>query len=181
MKVNSGFTLIELILVVLILALLSSLTVPAMRSTYLNGKLRTSANELVATFAYARIEAIRLGNQTVLVCPDLATSAGTTCSTGSGNWNDGWIVFESDSSGKIFQRHDPLSGGLTIAQQGSLDQGIEYLPNGMIRTPGGGGLGLGTLTITDGRGCTRALIMAMTGRVRVTLPAGQPQSDCEVP
>lgn len=77
MKKASGFTLIELMVTISILAILSTIAVPGFQALIQNSRATTLANELVSTFNYARSEAVRRG-ATVSVCSD--------------NWVTGWRV-----------------------------------------------------------------------------------------
>jgi type IV fimbrial biogenesis protein FimT len=88
MQGQTGFTIVELMMVVVIVAILLAIGVPSYR--YINNSYRMSAeiNALVGDLMYARAEAIREG-QDVAVC---VSSDGLTCS-GATTWNSGWIVF----------------------------------------------------------------------------------------
>ncbi|WP_181880992.1 GspH/FimT family pseudopilin [Crenobacter cavernae] len=63
----SGFTLIELVVVMAVAAISLAVAVPAFSSLSLNARLSDITSDLVATLNYARSEAIRR-NQTVYVC-----------------------------------------------------------------------------------------------------------------
>src|SRR5574343_230104 len=92
---ESGFTLIELMITVVILIILTSIALPDMRAFINSTRLSSSANDILADLALARSEAIKRGIP-VSVC---ASSNGSSCT--GGNWSDGHIVF-SDSGGTSF-------------------------------------------------------------------------------
>lgn len=88
-----GFTLVELMIVIAVLAVLVAIAFPSFQGSIRSNRIATTSNELMASFALARTEAIRskLGSG---VC----TSAnGTSC---GGTWNDGWIVWTDAAGGK---------------------------------------------------------------------------------
>jgi type IV fimbrial biogenesis protein FimT len=106
-----GFTLIELMIAVTILAILLGMAVPSFNNAVLGGKLSAFSSDLVASTQIARSEAIKR-NQVVQVC---ASSNGTTCGS-SGGWEAGWIILLSDNS--VLQRQQALPTEFRIAQTG---------------------------------------------------------------
>ena len=84
---QAGFTLIELMITIFILAILVSIAVPAMTSFMNSNRLTAHTSELKQAIQYARSEAVSR-NQDVSIC---ASSDGATC-TGDGDWTQGWIV-----------------------------------------------------------------------------------------
>lgn len=80
-----GFTLVELIVAISIAAILLAMAVPSYSGSQLNGHLRASANDLIASINLARSEAIKRGT-TVTLC---ASSDGENC---GGEWHEGWLV-----------------------------------------------------------------------------------------
>lgn len=93
MRKPDGFTLVEMLVTVAILAILLGLAAPSFTAYILNTKLTTQANALSADLQAARSEASRR-NVTVVVC---ASSDNSTCNT-SASWSDKRIVF-ADSDG----------------------------------------------------------------------------------
>ncbi|MBG9387505.1 GspH/FimT family pseudopilin [Caenimonas aquaedulcis] len=83
-----GFTLIELMVAMAIIAILAAFAGPSFNSALLSNKLTSYANTFVSSAMLARSEAIKR-NSVVRVC---RSSNGTSCAT-SGTWQQGWIVF----------------------------------------------------------------------------------------
>jgi len=88
MKKNSGFTLIELMITLAIVAILLTVGVPSLKTFMQGNQLVAATNELVSALHVARSEAIK-HNVRVSVCE---SSDGANC-TATGNWENGWIVF----------------------------------------------------------------------------------------
>lgn len=63
---NAGFTLIELMVIVVVLVITLSLAVPAVQEVIKNNRVTGQTNELIALISFARSEAIRR-NETVTV------------------------------------------------------------------------------------------------------------------
>jgi type IV fimbrial biogenesis protein FimT len=114
-----GFTLIEILVVVIILGVVLALAVPSFTGAVNGSRLAGTANELLASLKQARAEAVRR-NQRVVVCP---TINGTTCAT---NWSQGWLVFEDAN------RDDGVSGGEEVISVATPAAGTQVRPSPAI-------------------------------------------------
>jgi type IV fimbrial biogenesis protein FimT len=99
----SGFTLIELMVVLALVALLAFIATPTMRTTIQNNRISTLTNELVTDVSVARTEAIRRSKD-VGIC---ASSAGTACDGGT-NWAVGRMVFVDEDNSRTFTAGDAI-------------------------------------------------------------------------
>lgn len=91
MKVPSGFTLVELMVTVAVLAIVLAIGVPSFQNAIAGNQVTSAANDFLATINMARAEAIRRGAR-VTVCKGGA--AATQCdANAASDWKDGWIVF----------------------------------------------------------------------------------------
>ncbi|HEY5971110.1 MAG TPA: GspH/FimT family pseudopilin [Pseudoxanthomonas sp.] len=82
----SGFTLVELMVVLAVLAILVAVAFPNFQGLIRSNRVTTASNEMLASLSLARTEGIR-GTRGAGVCP---SANGTSC----GGWNDGWIVWQ---------------------------------------------------------------------------------------
>lgn len=91
----AGYTLVELMLGVAILAILSVIALPNLRDFMRRNAVVAQSNSILADLQYARSEAItRRG--LVALCPRAAGAgeAGTTCATGgSTSFDSGWLIY----------------------------------------------------------------------------------------
>lgn len=92
---NTGFSLIELMVVIAIVAVLLTLGLPSFQGSLRSNRIATTSNELLASLALARSEAVR-GTRGGGVC---SSTDGASC---GGNWNNGWLVWtETDGNGVL--------------------------------------------------------------------------------
>jgi len=90
-RIQQGFTLIEMMVVISILGILLAIAMPSFSEALLSSKLRSYANNLVASVHLARSEAIKR-NAVVTLC---ASSNGTSC---SGDWKNGWVILSAGAA-----------------------------------------------------------------------------------
>lgn len=83
-----GFTLLELMVVVVVIAIIAAIALPGFGNVMRSNRVATTSNEMLASLAYARSEAIR-NTRGAAVC---ASADGATCVAG-GDWSAGWIVW----------------------------------------------------------------------------------------
>lgn len=86
---HRGFSLLELMVTLAVAAILLVIAVPSFRDLMRRSQVSSASNELLASLAYARTEAITRG-QLVSMCP--SANGATTCA-GDNAFESGWIVY----------------------------------------------------------------------------------------
>ena len=82
---NKGFTLVELMITLVIVAILMALAVPSFNSTIKNNRISTQASELITSLNYVRSEAIKRGADVTIGRADV-------------NWENGWVITNRENS-----------------------------------------------------------------------------------
>lgn len=96
MKNLRGFTLVELMVTLVVIAILLTVGVPNMSNFLKNNRLTSATNGFVSSLNLARSEAIKRGrNATLCVSTDQATCTGA-------NWALGWLAWvDLDADGNL--------------------------------------------------------------------------------
>ena len=170
---SSGFTLVELMVVIGMVVLLFSLAVPSFTAMIENTKVTIQTNELVSALNLARSEAIKRGAR-VTVCK---SADGAAC-TNAGDWTQGWLVFVDTANNAtvvnpatdiIRVRGAILVGGavdnsLTLAGDANVANYISYLSDGASYTIPPVALQSGTVSLRS-RGPGIDIVLT-AGRIR---------------
>lgn len=163
-----GFTLIELMIVLVIAVILLAIGVPSFRTLIQNQRLTTTVNDFSAAIRLTRSEALQRGVQVAMVPAD---------ATGT-DWTQGWMVFVDDnndgklSTGEILVfRHDPVATGLGITHNIPAPPFIGFSAMGNVRMATNQKGGTVSFTLDNQ---ARRIKLNFLGRTRVCDPVKQP-------
>jgi type IV fimbrial biogenesis protein FimT len=156
---TAGFTLIELMVTVAVLAIVLRFAIPGMNDVILSNRLTSYANDFVSSALLARGEAIKR-NRTVTLCA--AGPADTSCAA-SGGWQQGWIVADLTvpADPQIIRRQAALDTGYQLRNAATTT--IEFRSTGLPNTA----LTMSLCKTTTETKPTRALSVSATGQVAV--------------
>lgn len=156
---NQGFTLVELMVTIAIVAILLAIALPSFEGSMRSNRVATANNELLASLALARTEAIRSTRPAGLCA---ANADGTACVDAT-EWTDGWLVWANTNDDDNYQ-----NGTDTLVRYVQARQGIELT----VPASGAAAPGLNTRILFDSRG--RAMDAPADGRVIVMQPTDCP-------
>ncbi|HTT09206.1 MAG TPA: GspH/FimT family pseudopilin [Gammaproteobacteria bacterium] len=117
MRAQCGFSIIELMAVILIGSILVMLAIPSYTVFVKNNCLTTYANKLVSSFALARIEAVKQHNT-------------VTIQAKGGDWNSGWDI--KNSAGTVLRTEDLSCSTTTITETAGPYTQLNYASTGFI-------------------------------------------------
>lgn len=171
---QQGFTALELLVTMAIIAILLTAGVPAFKNYSWNLRMKTAMDGLQTDLSLARSRAISHNIQTI-ICPAIDSN---DCS-GHSDWQDGWIVFTDLNGDRHKQDSEPL---LKIASA------VEFLDIGSSRSrsylrfyPNGSSPGSNiTILFCDKRGAEYAgkIAVSNSGRIRMETGGIKPTANC---
>lgn len=181
-----GFTLIELIVTVAIVAILATVAVPSFVQFRRNSQLTSVTNSLVGALTAARAEAMKRGKNTFVV-PAGSGDAAT--------WTSGWIVFVDIDRSQTYNSaqdftvltQEPLPGFISVNASGTAAGSTPYLMFDSSGFPRSKDASFSNSTITISRtdvsssaqtGETRRIMIFQTGRIRSCKPTSSTDSTC---
>jgi type IV fimbrial biogenesis protein FimT len=165
---QSGFTLVELMVVVALVAILAMLATPSWRTLQVRNNIRALVNDYTLSVYFAKSEAVRQ-NAPVTVCP---SSNGATC-TNSG-LESGWVVFVGlpDAANPPLLQDTPARPRVqtSFADNALASQAVTFLPNGQPAATFAGN----TLRVcpvdAELNALSRHVILNRAARITVTSP-----------
>lgn len=138
---DRGFTLIEVLIVMIVVAVVASIGLPGLNRMLEGNRLTGDTNRLVSSLYAARSEAVKRGANVFICTRNLA---GDDCDGGQ-YWTDGWIVFADDdnngavSAGEVLDVADQVDTGMAFAAGAPVV--ISFSADGMVDANGNNNAG----------------------------------------
>lgn len=149
-----GMSLVELMVVLAIVSVLALASAPFLGSTIGSNRIENGADQLAASFRFARGEALSTGLPTT-VC---SSSDSATCTATP--WAQGWIVYRSNGANQEVLQAVTPSNQVTIDNPAAA---ITFNSVGAVTDPAGGAV---SFVITDSKSSlTRNITVSQVGRV----------------
>lgn len=164
---QSGLTLSEVIITLLIVAILVSTAAPVMQTLVADQRVSAVTQDIYTSFALARSEAVKR-RSAVSLC---ASADGNICNNAGDDWSSGWVIFtDADADGameagdQLIRVFPEVSGGVTLEWNQGANAGFNS--KGYARKAG-------SFTVCE-EGLSgdqvRSVVVSRTGRVRVSEP-----------
>ncbi|MEO7852126.1 MAG: GspH/FimT family pseudopilin [Rubrivivax sp.] len=146
---NAGFTLIEVMVVVALLAIVSAIGAPSFRSFIGTMNSKSAAFDLINDLTVARSEAIKRNRNTSMVPV-------------GGDWAKGWQV--QDAGGAVLRERPALTSALSVS--GAAVAGVQFRPNGRLSADTDFGNQNWSISSTISGVTARCVIISPTGSAR---------------
>ncbi len=177
---QSGFTLVELMIVLVIASVLLSVAIPGFRDLLERNRLQSAASNLYTSLMLARSEALKR-NQPIGVCKGTATTSAASCTTSGtdGAWEGGWVVHLDPNNPTTLDPNDVLATRLALDSGDTIrvvrTSSVSTKINGITYRPDGGSSLDASFILCneDADTTTRRLItVEFTGRPRLSQTTG---------
>ena len=176
-RTQSGFTLYELLITVLIVGVVLTLGIPNMLQFNQNGRMTGAANDLHSAFHLARSESSRAKTNITICASANALAADANC---GGTWDQGFIVFvdedgdinRSGATETVLRAHGPIAEGVSLSVADAATY-FSYSSTGMGRPNVGGNPAVSQVVMCDERGNITAAGGRSAARLLVATPLGR--------
>ena len=168
---SSGFTLVDLLMVLAVMSVVLTVAVPAMTATMDSIRLGSISNTFVSHLYLARSEAIKRNGRVVLC----KSPTGVSC-VASGGWEQGWIVFHDANNNAtrepgetVIQQEGSMPASFRLAGNLNVAKYVSYSATGSAKLVTGA-FQAGTLTLCQpsaSDGAARQIVISSTGRPRI--------------
>lgn len=197
-RTTAGFTVIEMLVVLVIMAIVVAYAIPSYKTMVTNYRMSGELNDVKADVELARSTAVREGAN-VTMCPSSNPTASTpTCASSTNTqWNTGWIIFTdtsttvnsqsySPSTGDVLIRvHSPLANNDTLVSSstdtGTTVSSLTFNRMGGAMSVGSATTDSGSLELNDANGdtsMTRCVNIGLSGTTSVSSPQAGYTTPC---
>lgn len=169
----AGFTLLELLIVLVILGILFGIVVPCFKNAVARVQAGSARSAITTTLLDAQRHATVLGLE-IVICPGDAQCVGGV------DWSQGWVAFIDRDGNRLLGADEQIVRRETKLPEGVRLRGSVGRPR-IVYQPNGGNAGANiTFTLCDRRGPddALALILSNGGRLRSARPTPAAAASC---
>jgi type IV fimbrial biogenesis protein FimT len=174
-----GFTLLEMVFVLAVIALLTTLAMPNMEGFVARNRLAAATGDMVTALATARTEAVGR-NAPVTIC---ASNAQATDCSDTASWEDGWLLFvdwnsnsDVDSDDEVLEYNEAYKGDVSFSGSGDVKNTITFWASGRTSISS-----TQTITLCENGEIDKnsyALVVSILGRARAMSASNAGVTQC---
>ncbi len=182
---SRGFTLVEVLVVIALLAIIASLAAPDLRSAMVRNKVANLGNEFSTALQQARALAVSR-NSCMTLCVASANNATTCTATTVANADflaNGWLIFQNPAcdaaatdpaastvGGTVLQQRSAEASGYTLKPSGTALNIVLFDPRGYANLSGSGNFQIAppsSVSTVHGQDYRRTICVDAAGRPTV--------------
>ena len=143
-NISRGFTIIELMVTMGVVAILLAVAVPSISSMVKGNRLSTQVNMVMADIHLARSESVKRGVR-VIMCRSASPNITTpTCGGNTQDWSTGYLVFTGEDGNNTYQagtdtlirRGQPAQDGVDLHTSSTWNNNLQINPSGSLNAGG---------------------------------------------
>jgi type IV fimbrial biogenesis protein FimT len=170
-QAQRGFTLIELMVTLAVVAIVATIAIPAMGDMITRHRTTAAFNELQGLIGFARSESAKRPAEPVLLC---ASNDSAKC-TGETDWSVGWIIARDangngsvDAGETILKVIGPLPSGIKLEVKTGTSASFNSSSLALVRTGAPAGGNQVTFKMCDSFGASeaRGVVLSVSGQTR---------------
>ena len=168
-----GFTLVELMISLGLIAIVLSVAVPSVSNMIKDNRLATQVNSVISDIHYARSEATKRDARVIMCRTLIPNNTPTFCAGLVKNWATGYLVFVSGDNNNTYQastdtllrRGQPSQEGTRLRTNETWNNNLEINPTGTLNESG-----TAIMAFCDDRGNSygRQITIPMSGSPRMS-------------
>jgi len=143
-NISRGFTVIELMVTVGVVAILLAIAVPSISSMVKGNRLSTQVNMVMADIHLARSESVKRGVRVIMCRSASPNNTTPTCGGTAQDWSTGYLIFTGEDGNSTYQagtdtlirRGQPTQDGVDLHTNTTCNNNLEINPSGTLNEGG---------------------------------------------
>ncbi|HSC80899.1 MAG TPA: GspH/FimT family pseudopilin [Chitinolyticbacter sp.] len=114
---QTGFTLIEAMIVIALISIIMGIAAPSLRSMMQDSRLASASEEMLTSMMLARTEAIKRNARVMLCNSTDPAAASPSCASSTPDWKTGWLVFVDKDANSTYSSGDEVLRVVNVVEK----------------------------------------------------------------